>query len=77
MLENSEHERKEYVQKVLKDEEEARETLKRIGFDLLERDIDIMFGGSGHNIDEKALLGELSFTEASYLRHLRRKILEK
>ena len=77
MLADSEQERQEYVHHILREQEESRKALRRIGFDLLERDIDMMLGGSGHNIDEKALLGELSYSQASNLRYLRNKILNQ
>lgn len=45
--------------------------------ELLERQIDLMLGGSGSSLDENALMGKLSFSDASLLRHYKNKILEK
>lgn len=77
MLSESERERKEYVKRILEDQEESRRALRRIGIDLLERDIDIMLGGTGHNLDENALLSKLSFADAANLRALRKRLLDE
>ena len=45
--------------------------------ELLEREINIMLGGDGSDVDEMALSGRLSFADASLLRHYKNKLLEK
>ena len=58
---------------------QAEDTRRNREFDLelLERQIDIMLGGTGASLDEKALSGQLSFADASLLRHYKNKLLNQ
>lgn len=56
--------------------EEAARREREFDMELIERQIDLMMGGSGKSIDEKALTGELPFADASLLRHYKKKLLD-
>ncbi len=44
--------------------------------ELLERDINMMMGGSGYSVDELAGMGKISFADASLIRHYKNKFLD-
>lgn len=64
-------------QKELQHRAEYAQWEREFNMELIERQIDLMMGGSGASLDEKALSGQLSFADASLLRHYKNKLLEQ
>lgn len=74
MLEENDRERAEWVAA-----NRPKKTRADYAFELelMERSIDMMRGGSGSSLDELALTGKISFTDASLLRHYKNKFLDR
>ena len=73
MMAESDRQRAEWV-RANKPKAKTREDYA-FELEMLERDIDMMIGGSGHSLEEKALMGKLSFTDASLIRHYKNKLI--